>query len=87
MKQSLISVHNYHLTSIAKELERVYGLTQCHIDLCDVIGRHYRINATKDKSIPDDEADSFYKDSFFSNIVLLQPISKIIKNFVFYCLR
>ena len=36
--------HNHHTISIAKELERDYGITQCEIDTCDIIGRHYRIN-------------------------------------------
>ena len=60
-----MSVHNYHLTSIANELQRAYGVTQCTIDSCDIIGRHYRMNTRTDETgSDDDETDSFYKDSF-----------------------
>ena len=61
-----ISVHNSHSISIAKELERVHGITQCEIESCDVVARHYRVTAREAEADDDDEKQTFYKDLFDS---------------------
>ena len=72
------------LESLINKYEEMYHQNPIHIPL--YIGND-EIITQKKLPINPRKFKIFLYRFIFSNIVLLQPISKIIKNFVFYCLR
>ena len=48
-----ISIHKQDIDQIKEELRLKYGLEQCEVGVCEVIGRHYRSHADEMQNDPD----------------------------------